>query len=251
MKTLRLAGCGAAVAMLLVAGRAQAQTPDSLGWAWVANLGYVQASGNTSLTTINAGEKLTYRPDLRWTFTNTGALVYGKTNGAESANQVQLGLRADYQISARISAFGLVNYDRNPFAGITRRFEELVGLGAKLISTPKQVLTVDAGIGNNQQLTGGITSNFFVARLAPIYRYNLTSKAYLEEAVELLENLQTTGDLRSSSLTSLVAPLSGRVSLRVSYLMRYDAQPAVQSAVPLTFFKKLDTVFTTGIQLTL
>jgi putative salt-induced outer membrane protein YdiY len=235
---------------LTAAGAAKAQTPDSLGWAWVANLGFVQASGNTSLTTINAGEKLTFRPDLRWTFTTTGALVYGKTSGVESANQVQLGLRADYQISSRISAFGLVNFDRNPFAGITRRFEELVGLGAKLVAKPKHLLTVDAGVGNNQQLTGGLTSSFFVARVAPTYRYNITSKAYLEEAVELLENLKATGDLRSSSLTSLVAPLSSKVSLRFSYLMRYDAEPALQTA-PNTFYQKLDSVFTTGIQLTL
>ena len=85
-----------AILLALSAGGAQAQTPDSLGWAWVANLGFVQASGNTSLTTINAGDKLTFRPDLRWTFTKTGALVYGKTSGIESANQVQLGLRLSF-----------------------------------------------------------------------------------------------------------------------------------------------------------
>lgn len=244
--------CAAVVSVLALtaAGAATAQTSDSLGWAWVANLGFVQASGNTSLTTINAGDKLTFRPDLRWTFTKTGALVYGKTSGVESANQVQLGLRADYAINSRISAFGLVNYERNPFAGIARRFEELVGLGVKLVSTPKHVLSVDVGAGNNQQLTGGVSTSFFVARLAPTYRYNITSKAYFEEAVELLENLKATGDLRSSSLSSLVAPLSSRISLRVSYLMRYDAEPALQTA-PNIYFKKLDTVFTTGIQLTL
>jgi putative salt-induced outer membrane protein len=250
MNTFRRAFSLAAVALVLLAGRASAQTADSLGWAWVANLGYVQTTGNTSLTTINAGEKLSYRPDLRWTFTNTGTLVYGKTSGVESANQAFFGLRADYQISPHFAAFGLVNYDRNPFAGITRRFEELVGLTATLVATPRQVLTVDAGVGNNQQLTGGLTSSFFVARLAPTYRYNLTGKAYLEEAVSLLENLEDTGDLRTASLTSLVAPLSGRISLRVSYLMRYDAEPEIQTA-PSTFYRKLDTIFTTGIQLTL
>jgi len=239
-----------AILLALTAGAARAQTPDSLGWAWVANLGFVQATGNTRLTTINAGDKLTWRPDLRWTFTRTGALVYGKTAGVESANQVQLGLRADYQLSPRFSAFGLVNYDRNPFAGITRRFEELAGLGVKLVATPKQVLSVDAGVGVNQQLTGGVTTSFAVARLAPTWRYNLTSTAYVEEAVELIENLKTTGDLRSSSLSSLVAPLSSRISLRVSYLMRYDAEPALQTA-PNVYFRNLDTVFTTGIQLTL
>jgi len=249
MNMLRRAVSLAAV-LILPAGRAHAQAPDSLGWAWVANLGYVQTSGNTSLTTVNASEKLTFRPDLRWTFTNTGIVVYGRTAGVESANQAFFGLRADYQMNARLSAFGLVNYDRNPFAGISRRFEELVGLGAKLVATPRHVLTVDAGVGNNSQVTGSVTSRFFVARLAPTYRYNITGAAYFEEAVALIENLESTGDLRSASLTSLVAPLSSKIALRVSYLMRYDAEPELQTA-PSTFYKKLDTIFSTGIQLTL
>lgn len=223
---------------------------DSLGWHFVGNLGFVQASGNTRLTTVNVGDKLTYRPGAHWLLTQTAAMIYGKTSGVESANQVQAGVRADYGISARLSAFGVVAYERNPFAGISRRLEELVGLSAKLVSSPKHELRLDAGVGNNQQLTGGVTNSFFVARLSPTYRYNLSSKAYVEEIVELLENLQATGDLRTTSQTSLVAPLTGSISIRLSYLMRYDAEPALQAA-PNAYFKKLDTVFTTGIQLTL
>lgn len=89
-----------------------------------------------------------------------------------------------------------------------------------------------------------------MGRLAPTYRYDLSSKACLEEAVILFENLQATGDLRTSSLTSLVAPPSGKIALRASYLLRYDAEPARQTA-PNLCYKKLDTFVTTGIQLTL
>jgi len=240
-----------AAAALSVGAVARAQTPsDSLGWHFVGNLGYVQTSGNTRLSTVNVGEKLTFRPGLRWTFGQTASWVYGKTNGVESANQILAGVRGDYAIAGRLSAFGLVNYERNPFAGIARRFEELAGLSWKAVATPKHVLTMDLGLGNNQQLTGGVTSSFFVARFAPTYRYNLSDKAYFEEAVEFLENLKTTGDLRTTSSTVLVAPLTSSIAIRLGYLMRYDAEPALQTA-PSTYFKKLDTIFTTGIQLTL
>jgi len=229
---------------------AHAQQPDSLGWHFVGNLGFVQASGNTQVTTINVGDKLTFRPNLRWTFTQTGGMIFAKTAGVESANQTIVVLRADFALSSRVSAFGHVGYERNPFAGINRRTEEMLGLSAKLISKPKHLLDLDVGVGNNQQLTGGVTSNFCVARLSPKYRFNITDKAYFEENIELLANLESTGDLRSASFTQLVAPLTGAISLRFSYLVRYDAEPALQTA-PNIFFKKLDTVFTSGIQVTL
>ena len=63
----------------------------------------------------------------------------------------------------------------------------------------------------------------------------------------MTEDLQHTGRLRTTSTTTLVAPLTTKIGIRLSYLMRYDAEPA--PAVPP--LKKLDTTFTTGIQITL
>ena len=232
---------------------ARAQTPrDSLGWHYVLSLGYVQTSGNTQLSTVNVTDKLTWRPDLRWILTRTGSWVYARTSGVESANQIELGFRADYVVGPRLTAFGLAGYEQDNFAGGAHRFEELVGISWTVAQTPRQVLKVDIGAGNTQQLTGGVSASYFIARIAPQYRYNLSGKAYLEEAVELLENLQTTGDLRVTSTTALVAPLSSRIAVRLGYLVHYVAQPPINAAVtPNVLFKKLDTTFTSGIQLSL
>jgi len=235
----------AAALVSATAGVARAQTPaDSLGWHFLGALGYVQTSGNTQLSSVNLLDRLTFRPDTRWTFAQTAAWVYGYNDSAETANQLLAGVRADYGVGEHLGLYGLVGYERNPFAGIQRRFDEGVGLAWKALNGPKHVLSLDVGIGNNQQVTGGISTNFFVARLAPTYRLNITDKAYFQESLEFLENLDDTGDLRTSSNTSLVAPLTGAVSLRFGYLMRYDA-------VPVPGFKKLDTTFTSGIQLAL
>jgi putative salt-induced outer membrane protein len=231
---------------------AHGQGTDTLGWHFVGNLGYVQTSGNTSLSTVNLGEKLSYRPNLSWTFTNTAEWVFAKTSGSESANRIAASLRADYSISTRLTAFGLFNYERDLFAGIGHRTEELLGLSFIVLKQPKQALSVDVGAGNTQQLTGGVTSSYFVARVAPKYRYNITDKAYFEENLEFLENLQTTGDLKVTSTSALVAPLTSRIAIRLSYLMKYVAQPPLNTGVtPNVPFKKLDTTFTSGIQLTL
>lgn len=216
---------------------------DSLGWHFTGNLGYVQTSGNTKLSTINVGNKLTFRPNHTWLFTETAAFIYGYNDSTETANQSIGALRGDYFLNPRLSLFALAGYERNPFAGLDRRTEESVGLSWFAMKQPKNELQVDIGAGLNQQTNLGVSSDFTVARLAPRFKHNFTDKAYLEESVEMQENLDDTGDLRTMSLTQLVAPITTGIAIRFGYLMRYDAEP-----VP--GFKKLDTTFTSGLQLT-
>lgn len=224
--------------------RAEAQSMhDSLGWHFTGNLGYVQTSGNTKLSTINLSDKLTFRPNARWLFTQTAAYIYGYSDSTETANQVLATLRGDYYLNPRLSIYGLAGFERNPFAGIDRRTEQSVGLSWFAVKATRDELQLDAGVGLNQQTSGGVKSSFGVARLAPRFRHNFSDKTYFEESVELLENLDDTGDLRGSSLTQLVAPVTAGIAIRLSWLMRYDAEP-----VP--GFEKLDTIFTSGLQIT-
>lgn len=232
----------------LVPAAANAQSsPDSLGWHFVGNLGYVQTGGNTKLSTVNLGDKLFYRPSRQWLFTQTAAWVYGKNDSVQSANQLLAGVRSDYFINPRLSVFGTFDYEANPFAGLSHRMSELGGVSWKALATPKATLSIDLGAGMTQERTGGVDASNAVARLAPTYRHTIGAHGYLEEALEFVENLKSTGDLRTTSSTILIAPLTAAIGIRVSYLMRYDAQPA-PAAPPL---KKLDTTFTTGIQITL
>ena len=281
--------------LMTIAGAAAARAQsvhDSLGWHLTGNLGYVRTSGNTELSTINLSDKLTFRPNRTWLFTQQAAFIHGENDSVETANQFIGSLRADYYLRANLSLFALAGYERNPFAGLDRRYEEQLGLSWMAIKKPKGEVQVDLGAGANQQTTLGVEDNFVSARLAPAprstctspfglswmaitkpkgdvqielgaganqqttlgvqdeflsarlaprLRYNLTDKAYLEESIELVENLDNTGDLRSMSLTQLVAPITAGIGIRLSYLARYDAEP-----VP--GFKKLDTTFTSGLQ---
>lgn len=239
--------------LVLAAPLAAQSHPDSLGWHFVGTLGYVQTSGNTKVSTVNLGDKLTYRASRQWLFTQTSTWVYGRSAGAASANQLNAGLRADYSINPRLSAFMTFSYEANPFAGVSHRMNELVGLSWKALAQEKQTLSLDVGIGQTQERAGRVDADFAVARFAPTYRYNITAAAYFEEALELLENLKSTGDLRVTSQTTLVAPLSTRIGLRFGLLLKYDAEPALLPPPnPAgTRYEKLDTTFTSGLQITL
>ncbi len=244
------------VAALLAAGAAPlaAQiSPDSLGWRFLGSAGYVQTSGNSELSTVNLTDRLLFRPSTRWQFTQTAAWTYGKTSGVESANQLLGRLRGDYFLSAAVSAYGLVGYERNRFAGIASRWEEAVGLSWQAVRSARHALDVEAGVSyNSQKSTNSALDDFVASRVAGRYRYNFTSATYIEEQAELLSNLEQTGDQRAISNTVLVAPISSNIGIRLSYLMRYDAEPAVKdgTVVPVVYFKKLDTTLSTGLQFT-
>jgi putative salt-induced outer membrane protein len=246
----RLVALAVLSATPILSARAQS-AEDSVGWHFVGAAGYVRTSGNADLSTANLSDRLVYRPSLRWAFLQTAAWVYGETGGTESANQLLGRLRSDYSFAPKLAVYALAGYERNRFAGITSRYEEGVGLAWKAVRAPRHEVDIEVGAGLNQQRNIDSTSDDFgVGRLAGRYRFIISDKAYAEEAAELLSNLNNTGDERVSSLTSLVAPLTSRIAIRVSYLLRYDAEPAIDPATSGPF-KKLDTTFTTGIQLTL
>jgi putative salt-induced outer membrane protein len=219
-------------------------SPDSLGWRFTGAAGYVQTSGNTKVSSVTMSDRLLFRPSTRWQFSQTAAWVYAKTDSLETANQILGRLRADYYVSARFSVYGFGGYERNRFAGIDSRYEAAAGLGWQALRTAKHEMDVEAGGSYNSQRSPNTPLDDFVSsRLAGRYRFSFGSRAYLEEAAELLSNLEDTGDQRLNSTTALVAPISTAIGIRVGYLIRYDAEPPAG-------FEKLDTTFSTGLQFT-
>jgi putative salt-induced outer membrane protein len=225
----------------LCAQRAAAQTPvDSFRLAF--DLGYVNTAGNTAVTTLNFGEHLSYLTG-RWTLAHDLIAIEGRSQGVETAAQYKTDLRVDRSLAARLGAYALGGYERNVFAGISRRYQEGAGLTAKLLVAPHDLLDAEAGLAFIQQRsTASVDESFGAARSALSYKHSFTATAVLQQVLELLSNLKTSKDQLLSSETSLTAPISKRIALKSAYLIRYDNQPEPG-------FKKSDRVFTTGIQI--
>ena len=76
-----------------VAVNAQAKPEKPV--SFTGDIGAVNTAGNTSLTTLSVGDRLTVRSG-KLLLTQTLALVYGKNEGVENANNQQLRGRADH-----------------------------------------------------------------------------------------------------------------------------------------------------------
>ena len=209
--------------------------------SFTGDLGYVGASGNTKLTTLSIGDKIVHT-DGRWTLTQVAAYVYGKTNGTESANQLVVSGRADFALQPRLGLFAGVSYERNPYAGFTKRTGELAGVRWKAVVAAQDSLSIDAGGVLTQETdVGGATQDYPSARAAANYKHVFSKLAYFQQLAEYLPDLQSNGGYRVNTESSLVAPVSTHIGIKMSYAIRYNSQPPVN-------FGTTDRVLTAGIQ---
>ena len=228
---------------LLVAVPLTAQSPDTTQLTF--GLGLVTTSGNTSVTTFNFGNSFSYIHHP-WVFSEAASMIYGSTHDTVNNDQYHLLLRVDYKLHDGVSAYFFGGFDRDRVAGIVSRYQEAAGLAWKAVERPADLLTLEAGLGQNQQRDVGVptTASFTAARGAATYKHMLNQTAYAQEAAEVLPDLQHSKNLRINSSTDLVAPLSAVVSLKVGYVIRFDNLPPAG-------FQKTDRILTTGIQIAL
>lgn len=224
--------------------RASAQAADGQVHL-TGNLSFVNTAGNSDLTTLSGDETLQKMTvDSLWKFQQSASAVYGHSQDSTTASAFTVGGRADRILSSRVSAFVGVNWQRNRFAGISRRFEELIGLGYQLMARERDQLGVEAGVAFNQQRsTAGVGDNFLAARAAGTYKRLLSDKTFVQQYLELLPNLKTSKDFRVNSESSLVAPISQAIALKLAYTIHFDN-------LPEPGFKKTDRVLSSGIQVT-
>jgi putative salt-induced outer membrane protein len=238
----RLTRCALVLALVAIPALAfadEAARPTKL----TADFGYVKTGGNSDVTTVSGSDKLEHT-DGGWTYTQEAGAVWGETDGVESAGRYGVSLRVDRDLHPRLSAYALAAWRRNTFAGISRQFDEGVGLSWKAVVTKPHTLDLEAGMGLNQRRsTLGLDDQFGTARFGAIYGYDFTQKARFEARGAWLLNLKETADSEGNARLSLAAPVAGSLALKVSYDLQYRNQP-------LAGLEKLDTTFGVGVQAT-
>lgn len=241
-----IAGLG--FSLVLVTG-ALAQEPKKTV-SFTGDIGFVNTAGNTHLTTINVGDKLTVQAG-KLLLTQTLAVVYGKSEGVQNANSQVARIRADYPVASWLSIYVLAGYERNRFAGIDRRLDEGVGLAAGLLHSEKNELELEAGVGLVQQrlfpdpaLDATVSNNFTSGRAAGRFKHLFTKTAWFQQTLEFLPNLEHSSDYRINSETAIIAAFSTHLGLKAGYLIKYNHAP------PSPDLAKTDRFLTTSLQIT-
>jgi putative salt-induced outer membrane protein len=221
---------------------------DTSSFEGSASLGFAQVSGNASARTINVADKIEYA--LRgWGVAQDLVFFYGEADGTVNANFWTGGVRGERDLTPRLAAFVATRFDRNALQGITSRFEEGAGLAYKVLDRERDKFTVSAGASMFQQrLAEGTTSefkrNFPAARVGADFKHNFSKIAFFQQTAEYLPNLSDTEVYFVNTESSLVAPLTTKLGLKVGYVVRYNAAPPVKDGVRLG---KTDTFLSSGV----
>jgi len=208
---------------------------------FTADVGYVSTTGNTEISALNLGEKLILRAGA-WEHKQGFGSIYASQDGEQTSNLLFTNWRSDWSFRPRLALFGYAGFDRNEFAGISRRFEEAVGLAAKLLTLPNDQWVLEAGMALNQQRsTTGSTLNFASVRSATMFKHLFSKHAYFLQVVEFLPSLKVSEDYRVNSESAIVAPLSEHIAMKAGYVVRFDNLPEVGR-------RKNDRILTSGLQ---
>jgi putative salt-induced outer membrane protein YdiY len=206
-----------------------------------ADAAYISTNGNTETTTISGGDKIDHKTG-DWLFTQEARATWGKADGQENVGNYMALLRPDYLISEKLSAYALGTWRRDVFSGISRGFQEGVGLSFHALTGPTNQVDLDAGGGwvQRKDILGG-EDTFSMARTGARYKHGFTEKAYFEARGAYLFNLEDGDDSQGNAALSLVAPIAGKFAMKLAYDVFYRNKP-------LPGFEKTDTTFGAGIQ---
>jgi putative salt-induced outer membrane protein len=233
---------------ILLAGALCAASPlaaqDTTKMSLTLEVGLVNASGNSEFTSANFGEKATWSKS-RWSVRQTAKVLFGETDGTRTTESYDFNLRGERAVSLQVGVYAFAAYQRDPFAGLATRWSGGPGVAWRMVQTGRDTLGLEAAItAQSERTTAAIERTFGAAQTAARFKHSFASAASFTQSLELIANLKTADDYRVNSETALTAPLSSKIGLRISYVIRFDNQPEPT-------FQKTDRILTTGVQVAL
>jgi putative salt-induced outer membrane protein len=227
----------AAAAFLAFAGMANAQAG---AWIGEGSFGAGVSTGNTETTDVALGVKLARAGEV-WRPSVEAIADYSETEGAETRNRVFVAGQLDRDFNARTYGFGRVSHERDEFSGFESRSFVGAGVGYRVLVGEVTTWALEVAPGLKIDETRDITAPVLIpgqteegfavigaSKFAHAFNDNVkltndTSAIYAETSTQFTNSL------------AITSALSGALSARFSFDVRYDTEP------PLGF-EQTDTI---------
>lgn len=193
-------------------------------WSGRGEIGASRSTGNVDSLGIFASLNIA-REGLKWRQLVRANVEIQETNGIKTRERLLAAYEPNYKVSDRVSAYGLLQYERDPFLGFDARFSASGGLGLAVIRSDALTLDVQGGPAyRHGVLTEGGTEDSLSGRAALDARLRLGSGiALTQTAAAFLESRSNT----LTAATGLEAQLIGALSARLSYNIQYESAPPI------------------------
>ncbi len=213
-----------------------ATVPAHAQWTGKAELGFLQASGNTEAASANTKFDLTH-DGANWRNNFFIGAMYSENAEFATAERYEARYQTDYKITDRLSWFGALSGQQDHFSGFAYQATVSTGASYKFIDSPTTQLdfSLGAGLRRSREETlvksdagevldriPGIIEDEAVATFSSNYEHHLTSNTKLRNkllAESGAENTSFADDL------ALEVSMTSSLALAVGYGIRYNSDP--------------------------
>ncbi len=212
--------------IIVILGTFPVAQAEEMKWQDEAELLYVDTSGNTDVTTFSAKNTLTVPFSGKTKGTWRLGILYGESDGTKNAESYFTELRVDHSYTERLYSFGYGGWYKDEFAGIDARYYLGAGGGYKFFIGPKHFLLGEAGLTyTKEEFTDNTDNDFPGGRLFGKYEYHFTEKNKFTHSLEWLLDFSEFKNWNLNSETAVVSALNSLLSLKASYVIKYDNDP--------------------------
>ncbi len=192
------------------------------GWSGQGEAGFGVTSGNTDQLNVLLGVRLA-REGLKARHKFNAAADYQQTNGRRSQERYSANYGLNYLLDDGLYIAASLGWERDEFAGFSRRFTESIGLGYRAISKPNMTLDIDGGPALRQtRFNNGFSEDDFGARGSLVYRWTIRPGTSFSEDATVVSSGGNTTLISTSALT---AKLTRVFSARISFNVQSETDP--------------------------
>jgi len=160
---------------------------------------------------------------LKW----TGLYLRGTQNDVLVVNRLSVGVRNEYTFSPRVFAFARIEYLHDTFKRIDYFASPAVGIGYKIVETPRTRYSVDLGGGSVTERNLGTSARTTSAvQAGESLQHQLTSTAAVKHAITAVWNTNDFGNGLYTSSVGIATRISSRLQLSVDLLDTFKTRPA-------------------------
>jgi putative salt-induced outer membrane protein len=214
---------------------------ETKAWSDVAELSFVKTGGNTDVQNLLVNNAFKYLFSSRVTGSWNFHILNGETDNTRTAERYDTELRLDYKNSDLFYSFGNVIWLQDKFSGIDPREYYGVGEGYRILNGPTHTLLTEAGLNyTTERFTDGTSRDYMGGRLFGKYIYAFTDKNNFSQLVEYIPDFKEQTNYFVNSETAVVSALNGYLSLKASYVVKYNNEPPLGK-------KNTDTITSTTL----